>query len=302
MRRKLSRAACLGLALIAAAAGACERAPDSAATAAPPRPRWTGFTFDPATLRPGDQVGPYIVDSAAIVRAESLGTWVGVVRFRGTIPLRGRRIPHFDPEVRATCFEADSATGRRLPRWPDDERRPWFCFENDTTAARVLADTDTSKPVDIAVDRFTTVRAFTDAVNSARLLEGDACFRSAAILGRLGPVPDSTPGAGWLRFHRGLIGDSGLVRLVERNGATVSAAWARRARGALELRGADDFMRFEALLARRGDSLVGEARLHTDAQLERDSGGRLLPSERKWLLAAGAAPCDSAPRPWQDAR
>ena len=115
-------------------------------------------------------------------------------------------------------------------------------------------------------------------------------------------MPDSTPGAGWLRFHRGLIGDSGLVRLVERNGATVSAAWARRARGALELRGADDFMRFEALLARRGDSLVGEARLHTDAQLERDSGGRLLPSERKWLLAAGAAPCDSAPRPWQDAR
>ena len=92
------------------------------------------------------------------------------------------------------------------------------------------------------------------------------------------------------------------MRLVERNGATVSAAWARRARGALELRGADDFMRFEALLARRGDSLVGEARLHTDAQLERDSGGRLLPSERKWLLAAGAAPCDSAPRPWQDAR
>jgi hypothetical protein len=253
------------------------------------------LTFDPATIRNGQQVGPLVVEAADVARSEALSTWTGTVRFRGEIPLRGRVIRHFDfPEVQTICFEADSAAARTLPRWPDDDRRPWFCFENDSAAHRVLGAADSSRPVDIVIDRFTTVRAFTDAVNSARLVEADACFRSRGpIIARLAATDTSAADA-WLRFEHGLAGDSGLARLVEPNGASLGVRW-RRARTALELRGFDDFVSFEALLARRGDSLSGEARLSSDAQLERDSGGRLVPAARTWMLEAAAAACDSAP-------
>ena len=146
------------------------------------------------------------------------------------------------------------------------------------------------------MDRFTTVRAFTDAVNSARILEADACYRSRGpILARLGA--DSTGPNAWLRFRHGMMGDSGTARLVEANGAALAVRW-RRARNAVELRGFDDLVRFEALLARRGDSLSGEARLSSDAQLERNSEGTLVPAARQWLLVARPAPCDSSATPW----
>lgn len=256
-------------------------------------------TFDPASIRIGQRVGAVTVDTTDVAWSEALSTWVGTVRFRGELPLRGRAIRHFDfPEVQSMCFEADSASALSLPRWPDDERRPWFCFENDSTAHRILGAADSSRPLDIVVDRFTTVRAFTDAVNSARLVEADACFRSAGpILARLGA--DSTGEHAWLRFEHGFIGDSGIARLVEPNGASLAVRW-RRARGALELRGFDDFVRFEALLASRGDSLAGEARLSSDAQLDRDAGGKLAPAARTWLLVARAASCDSAAVPHAD--
>jgi hypothetical protein len=255
------------------------------------------ITFDPSAIRPGQQVGSLAVDTADVAWSEAMSTWVGTVRFRGEIPLRGRRIPHFDfPEVASTCFEADSASALTLPRWPDDDRRPWFCFENDSTAHRLLGAVDSSKPVDIVVDRFTTVRAFTDAVNTARILEADACYRSRGpILARFGA--DSTGPDAWLRFAHGLMGDSGIARLVESNGAALAVRW-RRARSALELRGFDDLVRFEALLAQRGDSLSGEARLFSDAQLERDRDGALVPATRQWLLVAYAAPCDSSAAAW----
>ena len=255
-------------------------------------------TFDPSALRQGQPVGTLIVDTADVAWSEAMSTWTGTVRFRGEIPVRGRRIAHFDfPEVASTCFEADSASALTLPRWPDDDRRPWFCFENDSTARRILAVADSSEPVDIVVDRFTTIRAFTDAVNTARILEADACFRSRGpILARLGA--DSTGPDAWLRFAHGLMGDSGIARLVESNGAALAVRW-RRARSALELRGFDDLVRFEALLAQRGDSLSGEARLFSDAQLERDRDGALVPATRQWLLVAFPAPCDSSAVAWR---
>lgn len=257
-------------------------------------------TFDPSAIRPGQQVGSLVVDTADVAWSEAMSTWTGRVRFRGEIPLRGRRISHFDfPEVASTCFEADSASALTLPRWPDDERRSWFCFENDSIARRILAGADSSEPVDIVVDRFTTIRAFTDAVNTARILEADACYRSRGpILARFGA--DSTGPDAWLRFAHGLLGDSGIARLVEPNGAALAVRW-RRARSALELRGFDDLVRFEALLAQRGDSLSGEARLFSDAQLERDRDGTLVPATRQWLLVAFPAPCDSSATPWRPA-
>jgi hypothetical protein len=281
-------------------AAACIREPQVDAVSADSVPTTLAvgaqLTFDPSAIRNGQQVGPLTVEATDVAWSEALSTWTGSVRFRGELALRGHVIRHFDfPEVQSTCFEADSASALKLPRWPEDERRPWFCFENDSAAHRVLGAADSSRPVDIVIDRFTTVRAFTDAVNSARLVEADACFRSRGpIIARLAATDSSGPDA-WLRFEHGLAGDSGRVRLVEPNGASLVVQW-RRARSALELRGFDDFVRFEALLARRGDSLSGEARLSSDAQLERDSGGTLGPSARTWLLEAVQASCED-PRP-----
>jgi hypothetical protein len=281
-------------------AAACMREPQVDAVSADSVPTTLAAgaqaTFDPSAVRIGQQVGPLTVEATDVAWSEALSTWTGSVRFRGELPLRGHVIRHFDfPEVESTCFEADSASALTLPRWPEDERRPWFCFENDSTAHRILGTADSSRLLDIVVDRFTTVRAFTDAVNSARLVEADACFLSEGpILARLGA--DSTTGHAWLRFEHGFIGDSGIASLIEPNGASLAVQW-RRARGALELRGFDDFVRFEALLASRGDSLAGEARLASDAQLERDAGGKRVPAARTWLLVARAASCDSAAVP-----
>lgn len=287
-------------ALLLVAAG-CIREPEMKSS--PPATGMAGaaagaqLTFDPSAIGSGQQVGTLAVDTADVAWSEAMSTWTGTVRFRGEIPLRGRRISHFDfPEVASTCFEVDSASALTLPRWPDDERRPWFCFENDSTARRILGAVDSTKVVDIVVDRFTTVRAFTDAVNTARILEADACYRSRGpILARFGA--DSTGPDAWLRFAHGLMGDSGIARLVESNGAALAVRW-RRARSALELRGFDDLVQFEALLAQRGDSLSGEARLSSDAQLERKPDGALAPATRQWLLVAYPAPCDSSAAAW----
>lgn len=149
----------------AEAKGESELAADRPAGPRPP------LIFDPPSLRRGAEIGEMRVDSLDVVWGEGVGEWVGVVRFTGAVRLTGSAIPHLvDPEADAVCFEADSASGRRLPRWPGDERRPWFCFENTDDARRMLGSADSARPATVMVDRFTTVRAFTDAVNSARLV------------------------------------------------------------------------------------------------------------------------------------
>lgn len=272
---------------------ACERTP-APERASPDSARAVAaadqLTFDPARVRAGDGVGSLIVDTVDARWSEALETWVGTIRFRGEIPLRGHLIRHFDPEVRTLCFEADSASARRLPRWPGDERRPWFCFENDSAVSADIGELRS-----IVVDRFTSVRAFTDAVNTARFLDRSLCFRSAGpILGRLAPGAEGARTTARLRFDGGLALDSGLVEVREEGGASLLATWRRRNDGGLDILGADDFVRLEARVVPRGDSLVGNARLSSDAQLERDSTGRLAASAREWRLAARAIPCEPA--------
>lgn len=126
---------------------------------------------EPGQLEAGDTIAGLVVDSVAATWAAGVGEWVGVVRFHGRVRLAGHRMPHFDSDVRAVCFEADSQSARRLPRWPNDERRPWFCFSNTAAATKLLGAADTLERITIVIDSFTTVRAFTDAVNSAWLAE-----------------------------------------------------------------------------------------------------------------------------------
>lgn len=137
----------------------------------PPQPASSaqpGIRFDPATLRRGDSVGVLVVDSIAAQRNSIDSTYVGMARFRGQIELNGHTIEHPDSDVRAvtTCFEADSASAARLPRWQHDERRPWFCFTNRDDALRMLG---TDGNATIVIDSFTIHRGLTDQVNSAHL-------------------------------------------------------------------------------------------------------------------------------------
>ena len=166
------------LIIVGALATGCERAdtPRTAASGSPAgesvaaRPYRPGVRFDPARIAVGDRIAGVVVDSLAVRQAFD-STLVGVARFRGEIALTGRTLRHHDhPEVRAVCFEADSASGERLPRWRGDERRPWFCFDDLPRAERLLAPPGVERDASIVVDRFTINAGKSDEVNSARLV------------------------------------------------------------------------------------------------------------------------------------
>jgi len=136
-----------------------------------PRP---GIRFDPATIRKGASVGALVLDSIAARRALADSTHVGMAHFRGEIQLAGWTMRHPDADASRvfTCFEADSSSAARLPRWTGDERRPWFCFSNSAEAAQALGAPAPSEgvPATIVVDQFTIHRGMSDEVNSARFV------------------------------------------------------------------------------------------------------------------------------------
>lgn len=144
-----------------------------------PRP---GIRFDPGTLRAGAPIGALVLDSIAASRTVVDSTYVGLARFRGALELSGTTFRHPDPDAQAVCFEAESASAARMPRWAGDERRPWFCFENRTEAAQALGPPGEGVGATLVIDRFTIYRGLTDEVNSARfvrLVRGGAPARPA---------------------------------------------------------------------------------------------------------------------------
>lgn len=137
-----------------------------AAGARSPQP---GIRFDPSTLRPGQRVGVLVADSVSTQLAIVDSTYVGYARFRGELELTGRIISHPDADVRevTTCFEADSVSAARLPRWSADERRSWFCFENQAEAERSIREAGAGSVLTVVIDDFTIYRNLSDAVNGA---------------------------------------------------------------------------------------------------------------------------------------
>jgi len=132
----------------------------------------SGIRFDPPSLRSGMRVGDLIADSVAARRTVADSSFVGIARFRGQIELSGWTLRNPDPDLHRilTCFEADSASAARLPRWAGDERRAWFCFTNRAEAARALGPPSEGVRATIVVDEFTIHRGLSDEVNSARLV------------------------------------------------------------------------------------------------------------------------------------
>lgn len=128
-----------------------------------------GIRFDPSTLRPGQRVGALVADSVSAQLAIVDSTYIGFARFRGELELTGSIVPHPDTDLRdvTTCFEADSGSGARLPRWESDERRPWFCFENRAEAERRIREAGAGSVLSVVIDDFIIYRNLSDAVNSA---------------------------------------------------------------------------------------------------------------------------------------
>ena len=166
-----------GAVLLACASerGPADSLPDSTSVEQPRRP---GLQFDPATTTKGMVIGVLTLDSIDAHRAHD-SSYVGTARFSGPIELSGATLRNFDPDLsgKLTCFEADSSSSARLPRWSGDERRSWFCFTNNDDAARALGPPSDSVRATIVIDSFTIHRNLSDAVNSARfvrLLSGGA--------------------------------------------------------------------------------------------------------------------------------
>jgi hypothetical protein len=273
-----------------------------AAVAPRPAAPERGLRFDPAALRPGTPVGELVTDSVAARPTPIDSTYVGVARFRGQIELSGWTIRHFDSDARdvASCFEADSASATRLPRWLGDERRPWFCFENPVDATRSLGPPSDGVPATIVIERFTIHRGHSDQVNTARFVRRlTRCYRSAhSVL--FGPPTRSGQqgqGPGWLRLEGPETAHSGQGELVDADRKGLGASWRREPNDSLSVVAMHDHLRVELQLVVSDGVAVGPARAHSDATVERDAAGRLGELRRAWVLRAVRASCDSMPVP-----
>lgn len=130
-----------------------------------------GVIFDPGRVRTGDTIAGVVVARVSVSRAVVDSSYVGDITFRGEIELSGRTLPHFEADASdAACFEADSASGARLPRWAGDRRRAWFCFSNATEANRALGPVREERPARVVIADFTIHRGLSDQVNSARFV------------------------------------------------------------------------------------------------------------------------------------
>ncbi|HJU75694.1 MAG TPA: hypothetical protein VJ717_18260 [Gemmatimonadaceae bacterium] len=134
----------------------------------PSRGTTIGVPFAPNEVRVGARVGELVLDSIDVRRAID-SSWVGTARFRGELTLSGHLMRHPDSEVQAVCYEADSASASRMPRWAGDTRRAWFCFVDGAEAKGQLPAT-ADAPATIVIDRFTIHRGLSDEVNAARLV------------------------------------------------------------------------------------------------------------------------------------
>ena len=130
-----------------------------------------GVVFDPSSVKPGDSIAGLVLERINSTRTVLDSTYVGTAGFRGEVELTGSTIRHPEADaVNEVCFEPDSASAAKLPRWDADRRRAWFCFTNAAAAARALGPPRTERRARIVIADFVIHRNLTDAVNSARFV------------------------------------------------------------------------------------------------------------------------------------
>jgi len=113
------------------------------------------------------------VDGWRVVRADVRpdpveNGWIGEADFEGEAVISGTFQPHPDAEFGALCFFADESERTKLPRFPNDVRRPWFCFTNEDEVRRAASAGDR---VRIRVAKFLYMYSHTDVYNRVELVE-----------------------------------------------------------------------------------------------------------------------------------
>jgi hypothetical protein len=146
--------------------------------AAAPAPVGTANVFDPATLQVGDRFLDLTVESKQVERVFEDSIWVGDVTFTGDLVVQGVYQPHPDwPNVTDPCFHVtDPGSAARIPRFPPDDRttqtmKTWFCFVPGDVALEAIGTPDQPRELVVALDQYHVTRHFTDAYDTAELME-----------------------------------------------------------------------------------------------------------------------------------
>lgn len=125
--------------------------------------------FDPRAIEPGQEFLGLVVVQKEVSQAADRPVSVGRVLFRGEITVSGTFRPHPEEGPQVPCFTVDAASARVLPRFPADERIPWFCFRNAFQASQAMREAAGS-PRTIVIRSFETAYSLTDAVDEADFL------------------------------------------------------------------------------------------------------------------------------------
>ena len=122
------------------------------------------------------------------------------------------------------------------------------------------------------------------------------CFRAdRSVMGRESPLTGRASTApGWIRLDSPGA-DSGAALLIDADGAAMDASWKRAGGDSLAVLAFNDFLRVTMSVARADTALSGTGLATSDAELVRDSAGRLRDLRREWAINARAALCDSLP-------
>jgi hypothetical protein len=125
------------------------------------------------------------------------------------------------------------------------------------------------------------------------------CYRdSTSVMGRTTPLTGKpSPGPGWIQLDDASRADSGSALLIDADGAAMPAGWRRTHPDSIRIRAFDDFLQISIDVMWSDASLNGTGLATSDAELVRDSAGRMRDLRREWIVAARTVACAAMPRP-----
>jgi hypothetical protein len=157
---------CLGT--IALTAGCITTSRDSTPSINPVSSPAADNIFDPAQVEPGDRVLGLEVTRVNVSRMEPQDQWVGTVNFEGEVTVSGIYSAYTPADLNESfpCFNVDENSAEQLPRFPEDQRRTWFCFDNPEGVLQALGE-PSNQSVSIVIDRFEYAYIPSDVTNRA---------------------------------------------------------------------------------------------------------------------------------------
>jgi hypothetical protein len=162
--------------------GACGPAAEAPAVAREPG---SSNRFDVESVRPGDRIGDLTVVSVDVQPSAADNRYVGSVAFEGRARVRGVPFLLEDGGTPIVCFNLLEDVPNPLPRMRHDERRAWFCFENEREAHDALTGS-LGRVVEVEVGAYRTVYEFTDSHDTVVLEATDTD-------GAITPLADGPP-------------------------------------------------------------------------------------------------------------